>query len=86
MPTIALKFVFTICSIMLWRLLYVTIMSASQRWAARRRKKVGEFSRKVNWPASENGGRVVELPTGNKLRRRPSSLRTTYPFAERRCT
>jgi hypothetical protein len=84
MPTIALKFVFTICSIMLSRLLYVAIMSAAQRRVARRHKKVAEFSRRVNWPVSENWGRVVELATGSQLRRRPSSLRMKYPFAERR--
>jgi hypothetical protein len=84
MPAIALKFVFTVCSIMLWRLLYAVIMSAAQRQAARKHETVGEFSRRVNWPVSGNGGRVVELSSGNQLRRRPSSLRAQYPFADRR--
>ena len=84
MAPIALKLVFAICSVMLWRVLYVAIMSGAQRRAARRHWRVAEFSRRVNWPVSENGGRVVELATGNQLRRRPTSLLMKYPFAERR--
>jgi hypothetical protein len=84
MAPIALKLVFAICSVMLWRVLYVAILSGAQCWAARRHRRVAEFSCRVSGTASENGGRLVELATGNQLRRRPSSLLMKYPFAERR--
>jgi hypothetical protein len=84
MPAIALKFAFALCSILLWRLLYFAFRSAVQYRAAREHKKLAEVSRRVNWPVSENGGRVVRLAIGSQFRRRPSSPRMSYPFTERR--
>jgi hypothetical protein len=82
MPTIALVFAITICSIVC-RLLYATVASTAQYLAARRVNKVAEFSGRVDWPGSGKGPRIVEMPIGNRLRRHPSPQGTQYPFAER---
>jgi CBS domain containing-hemolysin-like protein len=84
MPTSALVFAITICSIVLCRLFYVALASTGQYRAARRVNKVAEFSGRVEWPGSGKGHRILEVPIGNRLRRHPSPQGTEYPFAERR--
>jgi hypothetical protein len=80
---VALKFAFAACCIVLSRLLYMAFESVAQWRAATKGKRVSELGRMVNWPGSENGDHVVEVPFVNQFRRRPSAQREEYRVASR---